>query len=311
MPDQPSLEPRAALRRFAWLAFVAAFFTYALIVFGGIVRITGSGMGCGDDWPLCHGRLIPPLDLPTLIEYGHRLAALLVSVLVLAVALYAIRHRRSAGFAQRQLVALAVAALVMLVVQVMVGAVTVWLELPTATVVLHLGLAAALLATLIVAGLRARVAAPAVAAPGTYANWARATAVLGFVLLLLGALVANTGAAPLCQGFPLCNGQLFPEGGALVHVHWTHRLFAYALLVVAALAVAATARQKAPAGVARAAVTVLCLVIAQIVVAAVLVITELPGELRALHLALGIALWAALVAWDTLARSLPEAGKTA
>jgi heme A synthase len=310
MPDQPSLDPRAALRRFTWLAFATAVFTYALIVFGGVVRITGSGMGCGDDWPLCHGRLIPPLDLPTLIEYGHRLAALLVSVLVLALALYAVRHRRSTAFAERRLPALALAALVMLVVQVVVGAVTVWLELPTATVVLHLGLAAALLATLIVAGLRARLVAAPAATPGTYPSWARATAVLGFVLLLLGALVANTGAGPLCQGFPLCNGRLFPEGGALVHVHWTHRLFGYALLVVVGLAVATTIRQNAPRSVARAAVVALGLVIAQIIVAAVLVDLHLPGVLRALHLALGVALWAELVVWDTHARRSPRPGAT-
>src|SRR2546421_10650468 len=62
-------------RRFTRLAWTAATFTYLLIILGAIVRITGSGMGCGEHWPLCNGRLLPPLDLPTLIEYGHRLAA--------------------------------------------------------------------------------------------------------------------------------------------------------------------------------------------------------------------------------------------
>ena len=73
-------------RRWGRLAAAAAAATYALIVFGGIVRITGSGMGCGDDWPLCDGRLIPPMDLETMIEYGHRLAAAAVSVLVVLLA---------------------------------------------------------------------------------------------------------------------------------------------------------------------------------------------------------------------------------
>src|SRR5256885_7718151 len=71
------------------LAWSAAACTYLLIILGAIVRITGSGMGCGDHWPLCNGRLLPPLDLPTLIEYGHRLAAALVSVLVSGLAAYA------------------------------------------------------------------------------------------------------------------------------------------------------------------------------------------------------------------------------
>src|SRR2546430_4817271 len=62
-------------RRFTRLAWLAATCTYLLIILGAIVRITGSGMGCGEHWPLCNGTLLPPFDLPTLIEYGHRLAA--------------------------------------------------------------------------------------------------------------------------------------------------------------------------------------------------------------------------------------------
>ena len=81
-------------RRFVQLAWAAAVATYLLIILGAIVRITGSGMGCGDDWPLCNGSLLPPLDLPTMIEYGHRLAAVAVSVLVVALAVYAWWVRR-------------------------------------------------------------------------------------------------------------------------------------------------------------------------------------------------------------------------
>src|SRR3989475_10420704 len=62
-------------RRFTRLAWTAATFTYLLIILGAIVRITGSGLGCGEHWPLCNGKLLPPLDLPTMIEYGHQLAA--------------------------------------------------------------------------------------------------------------------------------------------------------------------------------------------------------------------------------------------
>lgn len=304
MSEHSEPAARNALGRFASLAFVTAFFTYALIVFGGVVRITGSGMGCGDDWPLCNGRLIPPMDFETLIEYGHRLAALFVSVLIFAVAIYAYRHRRALRDG-RGILGLSMAALVLLVVQVMVGAITVWLELPTATVVLHLVVASALLGLLIIAGLQARAAAsPAFQAGGAEAShprWAVTTAALGFILLFFGGLVANTGAGPLCQGFPLCNGQIFPEGGGLVHLHWTHRLLAYAMLVLVILATSRTLREKAPPPIRRWSVVALMLVVMQIVVAAALVLRQLPADLRGLHLALGVATWAALVVWATLA----------
>ena len=60
-------------RRIVTLAWSAAASTYLLIVLGAVVRITGSGMGCGDDWPVCHGRLVPSLaDIATLIETCSR-----------------------------------------------------------------------------------------------------------------------------------------------------------------------------------------------------------------------------------------------
>src|SRR5439155_20405 len=104
---------------------------------------------------------------------------------------------------------------------ILLGAVTVKLSLPPWTVILHLGTAMLLLATLMVAA-RGRPSAPPSRA-GLYAL------ALGFVTLLLGALTANLGAASACLGFPLCNGQIFPAGNYLPHVHWFHRLLAYTL----------------------------------------------------------------------------------
>ena len=75
----------SALRRFSYAALFVAF---THLVFGGIVRISGSGMGCGDHWPLCYGHLFPPMDRPDLVvEWTHRLLA---SILVLTVAAFAI-----------------------------------------------------------------------------------------------------------------------------------------------------------------------------------------------------------------------------
>src|SRR5438309_10221069 len=89
-------------RRYTQLAWAAAACTYLLIILGAIVRITGSGLGCGEHWPLCNGRLFPPLDLPTWIEWSHRLAAGLVTILVAAVAWCTFWLPREGGSGKRE-----------------------------------------------------------------------------------------------------------------------------------------------------------------------------------------------------------------
>src|SRR6266568_5672230 len=170
-------------------------------------------------------------------------------------------------------------ALVLLLVQVLLGAVTVKLSLPPWTVILHLGTAMLLLATLMVAA-RGRPSAPA--------SWAGLWALgLGFATVLFGALTANLGAASACLGFPLCNGQLAPDGNSLQYVHWTHRLLAYTLFAYTLWWAARTR--------ARWAWGVVALVILQIAVGAVMVLLALPPPLQAAHVAVGAAVWAALV----------------
>ncbi len=307
--------PAGAYRRLAWTAAAA---TLALITLGGVVRITGSGLGCGDDWPLCHGRLIPPLDLPTLIEYAHRLAASLVSLLTLGLlALAWIRHR-----GEPRLRRPATLAALLLAFQVLLGAVTVWLRLPAASVVLHLATAMVLLGVLVVAALRAGQAARPGAVPDgsgereiagvgpRYAALTRAAAALGFGTLVVGGVVANLHAGSACQGFPLCNGALLPAAELPVAVHWTHRLFAFTLVGLLGVAFVVPrvgggdATSPARRRVRRLSAFALALGAAQVAVAAAMVLFHLPPVLRAFHLAVGALLWVVLVA---LAYACPRA----
>src|SRR2546428_14066225 len=81
------------MKGFARLASLAVVATYVLIILGGLVRATGAGLAF-PDWPLCHGRLIPPPDPLVLIEWSHRFAASIVGLLTLAVAFAAWRGGR-------------------------------------------------------------------------------------------------------------------------------------------------------------------------------------------------------------------------
>jgi len=312
-PDRTRL-----LRRLAWSGAAAAL---GLIVLGGVVRITGSGMGCGDSWPRCNGEWFAPLDLPTLIESSHRWLAAVVSLLVAAAMAVAwTRHRRDF-----RLLGPAALAAVVLVAQVLLGAVTVKLELPPWVVITHLANAMLLLAVLIVLGLRTSVTSSVAVDRHSAHPLVLATAGLGFMVILFGAQVANFNAGLLCLGFPLCNGGILPPAAPLAGLSWTHRMLAFAFLALAA-GLAAWLRRRGDGeslALRRWSAVVLALTLTQIGVAAAMVLHLLPAPLRALHLLVGTLVWAALVALTFYSRrtprevtaglsrapSLPEAGR--
>lgn len=75
--------------RFA--AFILAYLLF-VIVFGAWVRITGSGAGCGDHWPTCHGELVPRSpSAQTLIEYTHRITSGTLGLFALVLPVWAFR----------------------------------------------------------------------------------------------------------------------------------------------------------------------------------------------------------------------------
>src|SRR6266436_2542931 len=254
-------------KSFVTLAWVAAVCAYLLIVLGAVVRISGSGMGCGDHWPLCNGHLFPPLnEIPTVIEWSHRLVAAVVSILVIG--LVALDWRR------------AWPALILLIVQVLLGAVTVKTGLTPSMVILHLATAMLLLAALIVTA-RGDPGSPGLR-PGSAVLLA-----LTFITVLFGALTANLGAMASCGGFPLCNGQIIPHAGPLAAIHWTHRLLAYTL---AGYLVWWVVRSKE-----RRAWILLSIVVVQIAIAATMIALGFPGALQAAHAAVGAGVWGAIV----------------
>lgn len=289
------------MRTVRFLAYASATCAYLLIVLGGWVRITGSGMGCGDDWPLCNGHLIPPLNDPaTLIEWGHRLLAAFVGFVVLGLAWAAYRARGEPGGSGRgspfRLVLLAVPLLGLVG---LLGRATVMLELPPSTVIAHLSTAMALIALLIVIGLQAGRSLGGGAAPSHPGAWKATIAaiVLAGGAVLLGGLTANLGGAGACLGFPLCNGQLWPAAGpdGLTHIHWAHRLVAYGLtLHLIGMAIAARKR-GAPMPIQRTLWVVLGVTVLQVLVGAAMVLSILQPHWRAFHVAAGTAVWAGVV----------------
>ena len=308
------IPPRSPhVKRMGRIALFAAIYTYALIVFGGIVRITGSGMGCGDHWPKCNGVWIPEFTLETLIEYTHRALAAGIGLVVLVVIAYALIHRNKPGVGGPGGVLRPVLlGGILVVIQALLGAVTVKLELPASVVIVHFMTALLFVTTLLVAAVRAgtlgggaRVAASAGGNARRAWRMALVTTAFGLVLVALGAMTANvTGAPQACQGFPLCNNTFAPPpgGGGPAHIHFTHRMVAYLFTLHILMAGLAARRRAVSTATKRAAAIAVVAVLVQICVAAVMVLSHLPPHWQSIHLATGAAIWFTLVAWAALAR---------
>jgi heme o synthase len=281
------------LNRFAKLAVAASIATYALIVVGGLVRATDSGLGC-PDWPACFGQWVPPAELHAWIEHSHRLvAALAVGPLVAAVGLITLFSTRRHD---RPLLAAALVTGVLVILQALLGGQVVIQQLRAELVTAHLAMALTVLALTIVIADRATGGALPPSAAGLPGRLVAITGIAVFAQMLLGSWVSGTGAGLAFRDFPLMNGGLWPStvaGGAVVQL--AHR----ALAVVVALLVlwtafivrraAATPRARRLAGVAA------ILVLVQVALGAANVWSRLSALFVVPHLAVGAALWATIV----------------
>jgi heme A synthase len=281
------------------LSVFALAVTYLHLVFGGIVRITGSGMGCGDHWPKCNGAWLPPFDNSiVMIEWSHRLLALLVILSITSLAGAAGLRRRDPGVGgPGGLLRPAIGALVLVVAVALLGMMTVKLGNATMATVAHWTLALTLLAVMVVIAVRAGAlgglgAREQGGSPRALRSIG-AGALLAFVAVVLGGLVAKfPGAAVACPSFPLCGPTPadIPTGAA--HIQLTHRVIAFLLsfhIVAISMAIGRRAGEAVP--VKRATRAAAGLVLLQIVLGAVMVMSALPAGLRALHQATGIAVW--------------------
>lgn len=289
------------IRRLACLSLALA---YAQIVFGAIVRITGSGMGCGDHWPRCNGRWFPALDRPDLvIEISHRYiaSALIISIIALCMAAF---RKRSEGMEYRAAFNSALLSAALVAAVALLGAVTVKLGLSPYIVVVHLIGAMAVIAAIAVTVIRAGgfgASGELGGTPGRTFSSARIAVLLAFLVLVLGALTANVpGAAGACAGFPWCRSGMAPGGGA--HIQLTHRLLAFLLFFHMLGVIIGIARRGAAMPVKRAAWTAFGLILLQLVIAAALVELELPQSLQSLHQAAGTLVWLSVFVFAILAR---------
>ena len=212
-------------------AVATALATFCLLVAGGLVSTTESGLAC-PDWPLCEGQLIPPMRDGKQFEHTHRLVASFVGVMTVGLCALIWKHRPK----DRMLKRLGVAAVALVIVQALLGALTVRLKLPVWVSSTHLATAMAFFClTVSLAFLtRQRLQLPSSSAPDQF--WPSVgVAALVHAQIVLGAVMRHTRSGLACGfDFPWCLGTVWPLGGPLpVQIHMLHRAFG----LVAALGV--------------------------------------------------------------------------
>ena len=287
MPPSDEIAAARAARRLAAGFAVLVALTLCLIVLGALVRAHEAGLAC-PDWPLCFGEFVPQMDLRVAFEWSHRVLAGSLSIAFAALAFGVLRR----GHLRRAAARPVVVAAVLLAVQVLLGALTVWQLLAAWTVTSHLVIGNAFALTLlwIALALRDHALGDPSRAPVEAAarRWVLAAAALLAVQLVLGGLVSSRFAGMACPEWPACNGGLwFPSWQGTVGLHLLHRW--NAVLLLAALAAAAVSCRRAP-GLRALTALALLLGCAQTLVGIANVLTGIPVEVTGLHSALAAAL---------------------
>lgn len=271
---------------FRRLAFLTASFAYLQIALGGVVRVSGSGLGC-PDWPLCHGRPYPAADVHSIIEYSHRTVGSITGVLVIVTVLAA-----WLVFGRRRPVVplLATASLAAIAAEGVVGGVVVIHELEPWLVLIHLGLAMVILGCLLATAVMSLPASTGVRTPGFQAL-AGAGAAATYLLLLTGSTVVASGADQSCHSWPLCGGGFAPDFTGANAFTMLHR---GSVLVVGALIVYVAIKAMRMQALKLVAIGTLVVLVLQIGIGAGAAVTD-AGALNGLHVAIATLVWSGML----------------
>ncbi|WGU92100.1 COX15/CtaA family protein [Paenibacillus dendritiformis] len=223
-------------RKLKLLAYATCIGMFIVVLNGALVTKTGSGQGCGTDWPLCNGKFVPAYTIESMIEYSHRMVTGIVGILVLASFIFVFRFARD----KRDAVMYSLLTLIFTIIQAIMGALAVVFTQSPPVMALHFGISLLAFASsfLLCLALR-RYERGIVQHAGTisdtfrYAVWF--TWLYTYIVIYVGAFVRHTESSGGCLGWPLCNGEWIPDMAGGTAIAFMHRVAAALLLVVVAV----------------------------------------------------------------------------
>ncbi len=273
---------------------------YVLIILGGAVRNFGAGLSC-PDWPLCQGHIIPAFDFLVLLEWTHRLLALIVSLLTIAiVALWATRP-----FERRRLGLVPIWSALLLATQAVLGGMTVLQLLNPATVSLHLATGLMFWGSILWMWLRVKDISYAPSLGLDHANtWLGGLTLAYYGQAVLGALVSSTHAGLVCPDFPLCHGALVPPLMGLYLYQFMHRVGAVVVLVLTTGCFFSLRRMPVDRKLRMTVGALAGMTIFQFVLGVGNVLARLPAAMSITHLAVAASLFGmSAIAWYKVANA--------
>ena len=258
------------------IAIASAVIIYFLIIFGSHVRVTDSGMGC-PDWPLCKGSLNPYQGFHAFMEQMHRYLAALASILVALTVIFAYRNKNRVAALRP-----AIFTGVIVIIQIILGAVTMYYGNRAPSVAAHLLAGLALLGAATVTAVASVV--PRSEAKGRRLNPVGWVAIIGAALLYIsGSLIVNAEAEKYCAKFPLC-----PAGVSdrYVALHLLHRgMVVIASIALITFSIHAWKNWSKYPGARPLAITIVLLILATATLGIFSALLKAPPHIADLHLA--------------------------
>jgi len=295
-----------------WLAVYARALVPAvlfLLVAGAMVTSTGSGLAV-PDWPLSFGKVMPPMQGGVLYEHGHRMVATTIGLLTIILAAWTSRVEPRSWVRR-----LTWSALGLVILQGVVGGLTVLLRLPVWTSALHACLAQGFFLVIVFLALAHSSSwnehVPDVEPRSQLPRLALTTTVAIYAQLVLGAVMRHMNAALAIPDFPTVFGGVFPHVWTPeIAIHFAHRVGG---LIVTLLVVAtALSARRAPRGLRIPALSMVLIVIVQVILGASIIWTGRQVAVATLHVVVGAVLLAfSMVLTVTSRRGLRDRGETA